>query len=91
MKEIYNENVVLNEEILENWTELKSIFENLYFINDTKFYSFVNFGANKRCIFELEIMNEKVLMLKCFALKEDKMYQNFLDWFCWIFAENNFN
>ena len=71
--------------------ELTNIFEHIFFVNNKKFFSFVNFGANKKCLFEYEILNEKILVLSCFSTKEDRMYYDFLDWFCWIFAENNFN
>ena len=52
MHEIYTEKVLLNDSVLENWMELTNIFENLYFIDNNKFFSFVNFGTNKKCIFE---------------------------------------
>ena len=90
MHEIYTEKVLLNDSVLENWMELTNIFENLYFIDNNKFFSFVNFGTNKKCIFEYQILNDKILILKCLALKEERMFHDYLNWFCWIFAENNF-
>ena len=52
MNELYEEKIILNDQILENWMELSNIFENLYYINDRRFFSYVIFGVNKKCIFE---------------------------------------